>query len=136
MSENIQIEANVGSGYWRAVEFGAWTTAFLNYADWFDINNLFEVERHHETDEVFVLIDDTAYLIIAGCGENPDEDVEIIKMEKGKMYNVKKDVWHQIIVSKNASTFIAENSNTTGENSEKKPLCKSAVEKAKSVIKL
>lgn len=133
MSKYVQVEKNEGEGYWRAVEFGAWTAAFLNYADRFDINNLSQVERHRSTDEVFGLINDTAYLIIAGDGEEPAEDIEVIKMEKGVMYNVKTDVWHQIITSKEASTFIVENSDT--HNTEKKNLSEKAVEFAKSIIK-
>lgn len=133
MSKFVQTEKNEGEGYWRAVEFGAWTTAFLNYADRFEIANLNQAERHRSTDEVFGLIEDTAYLIIAGDGDEPSEDIEIIKMEKGVMYNVKTDVWHQIVVSKNASTFIVENSDT--HNTERKPLSDKAIKFAQSVIK-
>lgn len=39
-------------------------------------------------------------------------------METGKIYNVKKGVWHQIFVSRDAKVLIVENHNTAAENSE------------------
>lgn len=136
MSDFVRVEKNEGEGYWPAITFDGWIAAFLNYAERFDINNLYDVERHNLSDEVFGLIAGEAYLIIAGDASEPSENVEVIKMEKGPMYDVKKGVWHHIVTSKDASTFIVENSNTSSDNSEMKPLSKSAVEYVKSVVKL
>lgn len=136
MSDYIKTESNKGEGYWRVFEFGEWTTAFLNHSDRFDIANLCEFERHNETDEVFGLIEGSAYLLTGGNASSPSEDIEITKLEKKNMYNVLKGVWHHIVVSRDASTYIVECSNTSSENSEKKPISKKAVEYAKSVIKL
>lgn len=135
MSEFVRVEKNEGKGYWPAVTFGEWIAAFLNYDEIYDIKNLCKVERHNITDEVFGLIDGEAYLIIAGDGAEPAEDVEVIKMEKGTMYDVKKGVWHQIATNYDAKTFIVENSNTSVDNSEYKPLSKKAIEYAQSVVK-
>ena len=136
MSEYIQTKKNEGTDYWRAFEFGPWVAAFLNHSDRFDIANLCEFERHNETDEVFGLINGDAYLLVGGSGSEPGEDIEIAKMEIGTMYNVPKGVWHHIVVSEDASTYIVECSNTSKENSEKKPITKKAAEYIKSVVKL
>lgn len=43
-------------------------------------------------------------------------------MEPYKVYNVKKGLWHHIVVSEDASVLIVENCDTTDENSEKRKL--------------
>ena len=43
-------------------------------------------------------------------------------MEKCKVYNVKKGLWHHIVVSEDATVLVVENSNTTKENTERKYL--------------
>lgn len=135
MSDFVRIEKNEGEGYWPAITFGEWIAAFLNYADRFEIANLYDVERHNISDEVFGLIAGEAYLIIAGNADEPSEDVEVIKMEKGSMYDVKQGVWHHIVTSKDASTFIVENSNTSADNSEKKPLSEKTVKYVQRIVK-
>ena len=58
-----------------------------------------------------MLLEGEATLII-GLEKN------LVPMEKHKIYNVKKGVWHNIKVSKDAKVFIVENDNTTYDNSE------------------
>ena len=133
MNEFVQVEKNDKEGYWRAVEFESWTAAFITYCRDFDIDKLERIERHGGTDEVFGLLEGCAYLIIAGDGENPAEKPEIITMEKGVMYNVKKDVWHQIVVSRDASVFIVENSEN--HQTVRKMLKKETIDFVKNIVR-
>lgn len=98
------------------VNFESWKVAYLSYSERF---SKFEViERHLLTDEVFVLLEGKATLFVAKDGHRVQE----IEMERQKVYNVKKAVWHHIVVSKDANVLVVENSNTCAENSEILPL--------------
>lgn len=98
-------------GYKPMVAFESWRVAFLNYAERFDKNGIEKLERHTLTDEVFVLLEGKAVLIIG-------EDAKEYKMERNKIYNVKKGVWHAIAVTPDAKVLIVENDNTSKDNSE------------------
>ncbi|MBR2370810.1 MAG: hypothetical protein IKA82_02195 [Clostridia bacterium] len=107
----LEIFDYTGEGYNRTMNYGEWRVAFLNYAPRFDADNFSKMERHLLTDEVFVLLEGTATLVIG-------EEREFIEMDKHKLYNVKKGVWHQILVSRDVKILIVENHNTDLSNSE------------------
>lgn len=98
-----------GAGYKPAVKFEAWRVAFLKHADSFD--RIVKLERHMETDEIFMLLEGEATLIIG-------LEKTLVPMEKHKIYNVKKGTWHNIKVSEDAKVFIVENDDTTVNNTE------------------
>jgi len=100
-------------GYAAVHSFESWRVAYLTYAERFD--NITRLERHTKTDEIFVLLEGSAVLLIG-------EDTKQMKMEKNKMYNVKKGVWHNVKVSKDALLMIVENDDTSADNSEYIPL--------------
>ena len=97
------------NGYNIMLSFGGWRVAYLKYAERF--SNISYLERHMLTDEVFVLLEGTAELIIG-------KEMIPHQMEKNKIYNVPKGEWHNIKVSKDAKLLIVENSDTSKENSE------------------
>lgn len=107
--EGLDIIDYTGPGYEPAMVFESWRVAFLNYDERFDCVK--QLERHMVTDEVFMLLEGEATLIIG-------LEKKLVPMEKHKIYNVKKGVWHNIKVSKDAKVFIVENDNTTYDNSE------------------
>ena len=109
--DGLDIIQYTGEGYKPMVDFESWRVAFLRYAERFDRANIHRLERHMMTDEVFVLLEGEASLLI---GENAQE----ISLEKNKLYNVKKAVWHGVIVSKDALLLIVENANTGLDNTE------------------
>ncbi|HEX8990941.1 MAG TPA: hypothetical protein VF784_04635 [Anaerolineales bacterium] len=75
------------------------------------------MERHLETDEVFVLTRGAGTIIVGGNGPEPGE-FEAQPMELGKIYNVRQRVWHTVSLSRDAAVLIVENLNTVRENSE------------------
>jgi mannose-6-phosphate isomerase-like protein (cupin superfamily) len=104
-----------GGNYMRAVEYGAWCVAFLNHGDRFAAPTY--VERHNESDEVFVLLSGEATLLI---GENRRE----VRMEFGKIYNVRKGTWHQIVTTPGTRCLIVENADTCMANSDRRDVAK------------
>lgn len=100
-----------GGNYIRAVEDGGWCVAFLNHGDRFTAPTY--MERHNETDEVFVLLAGEATLLIGESGQK-------VKMSVGKIYNVHKGTWHQIVTKPGARCLIVENADTCAANSERR----------------
>lgn len=99
------------------VRYEGWRVAIINYSGIFDKSNFYRVEKHLLTDEAFILLKGAATLIICGSGAEPGE-LETFKMLSGRIYNVKKNVWHHIIVSKDACVLVVENENTCKSNTE------------------
>ena len=107
----VEIKSYEGEGYKPVVVFESWRVAVIRYADRF--SEVFTIEKHFETDEVFVLVEGDATLWV----KEDNEDALIpVKMEIGKIYNVKKGVWHHITVSKDALVLVIENQNTGADN--------------------
>ena len=102
-----------GDGYHRGIEFESWTVAVLNWAERFD--KIEKLERHNLTDEVFILVEGEATLILG-------EEMILVPMEKNKMYNVKAGAWHNVKVSHDCKIIIVENANTSRDNSEYIPV--------------
>lgn len=91
--------------------FEGWKIGLLRYSDRFSEFKM--LERHNETDEVFVLLEGNAILYT----ENQQ-----LQMQKSVVYNIPKGVWHHITVSKEATVMVVENSNTSADNSERRYL--------------
>lgn len=102
-----------GEGYSHVVDFGAWTAAVINYSPCFAEENIKKMERHNETDEVFILVEGSATLFY-GEPDNPQR----VQMVKHKFYNVRRGMWHNITVSRDARVIIVENADTGTGNSD------------------
>lgn len=107
----IEVYDYNGDDYQTAMRFGSWRVAYLNYGNEFSEENFEKIERHIESDEVFVLLKGKATLIIG-------EDLHHVEMEPHKLYNVPKGVWHHIFTYEGTSVLIVENEDTGKENTE------------------
>ena len=108
---NLEIAEFDGKGYFSPYQYGVWKIAYINWSEAFAKENITYLERHNETDEVFVLLAGSATLYLGEKGE-PTE------MEPCKAYVVKQSAWHPITVSKDAKVLIVENTDTTRKNSD------------------
>ena len=113
----VDIKEFRGSGYKPLVVFEEWRVAVLRFLDELLPENINRMERHILTDEVFILTEGQATLIIGGCGSAVDQ-VSLLEMKTSDFYNVKKGVWHAIVMSKDAHVVIVENDSTSEDNSE------------------
>lgn len=98
-----------GEGYRSVMSYGAWRVAFLNHAQTF--KEVKKLERHMESDEVFLLLSGEAILFIG-------KELTQVRMEKNKVYNVTAGTWHAIVVTPDAQVFIVENEDVSTDNSE------------------
>lgn len=119
-----------GEGYMPLIDFESWRVAELRYIDELEVDNLKNMQKHNESDEVFILLEGDFTLFLGGQG-NEIGEIEAIKLEPLKLYNVKKGTFHTHTPEKNATVLIVENSNTCDDNSPKIKL----TGEQKSVIK-
>ena len=115
----LEIHNCEGTGYKPLIDYDKWRVAILRYSDELLPKRIITMQRHNETDEVFVLLEGRCILFI---GEVNDTITSItgIDLEPQKIYNVKRGVWHSHTLSNDASVLIVENRDTTNQNSPKK----------------
>lgn len=115
----LEIHDCEGTGYKPLIDFDKWRVAILRYSDELLPERIITMQRHNETDEVFVLLEGRCILFI---GEVNDTISSItgIDLEPQKIYNVKRGVWHSHTLNNDASVLIVENRDTTSQNSPKK----------------
>lgn len=106
-------------GYQPLVDYGAWRVAALSYCDELLADAICAMQRHNETDEVFVLLRGRCLLFLGGDGARVEEIIPL-EMEPFKVYNVKRSVWHTHTLSQGALVLVVENQDTTSINS---PVC-------------
>jgi ureidoglycolate hydrolase len=112
----LEIREFNGRGYLPVVDYSTWRVAILNYIEEIHPEQITRMERHIETDEVFVLIKGQGILFL-GEGDQCVEQIHTQVLEPGKIYNVKRSIWHSVVLSRNGSVLIVENRNTGIENS-------------------
>ena len=118
MDENVlEIKEYRGEGYRPLINFGAWRVAILRWIETTQPEKITYMERHTQTDEVFILLQGQATLIL---GENGPMVIGLHRqvMESGKLYNVRQNAWHSVIMSRDATILIVENLDTGESNSE------------------
>lgn len=112
----LEIREYTGEGFRPVVDFGAWRVALLRYREDNLPQHIHAMQRHHETDEVFVLLQGRCVLYL-GEGQEGITRVLAQDMEPLKVYNVKCGAWHHHTLSQDAVVLVVENRETTKANS-------------------
>jgi mannose-6-phosphate isomerase-like protein (cupin superfamily) len=107
MTDTLETHNFTNPGYKPLVFYDGWQVALLNWEPLFDLDNAGEIERHNQTDEVFVLWRGRA-LIFTSDGER----LHAVEMQPGVVYNVPAGAWHNLLASRDASWIIVENRDT------------------------
>jgi mannose-6-phosphate isomerase-like protein (cupin superfamily) len=113
----LDVFAWQGEGYQPFVAHRGWLVALMNWAPRFDPANVGPVERHNQTDEVFVLTKGRSALFIEADGA-----VQAVDMQPGVIYNVTAGTWHGTLGTHDASWLIVESGDTSDENSDYRQL--------------
>ena len=103
----IEVSTFTGEDFLVVKQFENWKIGFLRFSKRFSVFD--RLERHLLTDEAFILLDGEATLYT---------DKESMVMKKNIVYNIPKAEWHHIVVSKDATVMVVENSSTSDENTE------------------
>ncbi|MBQ9926435.1 MAG: hypothetical protein IJO65_00530 [Lachnospiraceae bacterium] len=121
MNKAIEITDFPKTDYMPLVDYEGWRVAVLASCENTTLPKIKTMQKHDETDEVFVLTRGNCTLITAGCGEKPGE-LTLWKLEPQKVYNVKKGFWHNHILDEEGVVVIVENADTCDDNSPILPL--------------
>ena len=112
----IEVREHNGADYKPLVDYQSWRVALMNYTPDLTPNKINRMQKHDETDEVFVLMTGSCILFI-GEGQDAVVKVHAVDMEPYKLYNVKRGVWHSHTFSEDARVLIVENCDTVDANS-------------------
>lgn len=127
-NDTLEVSSFHGEGYLPLIDFESWRVAELRYIDELEPDRIDNMQKHNETDEVFVVLEGDFVLFLGGDGDEIGE-IEAVKLEPLKLYNVKKGTLHTHSLEKNCTCLIIENKNTTDENSPKIKINKEQSEK-------
>ena len=134
----LEIREHNGFDYKPLVDYQSWRVALMNYTPDLLPEKINRMQKHTETDEVFVLLTGRCILYL-GEGDKTVTKVHAVDMELYKLYNVKKGVWHSHTFSEDARVLVVENRDTVLENSPFVPLsesqCREVMELTKKLWK-
>jgi len=101
----------------RVYENEKWTVGIKNWKPANDITGIDMLERHNQTDELFVLTDGSCTLVSAE--ETPGGLVFAkTEMEPNQVYSIPRSMWHNTITKKDTKMILIEDSNTGAANSD------------------
>jgi ureidoglycolate hydrolase len=112
----LEIHQYLDVGYKPMIDYGEWRVAILRYIDELLPENISKMQRHDETDEVFVLLEGGCILFV-GEGDERITRILALEMEPLKLYNLKRSCWHTHTLSEGATVLIIENRDTSPNNS-------------------
>jgi ureidoglycolate hydrolase len=128
----IEVREHNSADYKPLIDYQSWRVALMNYTSDLTPDKINRMQKHTETDEVFVLMAGHCILFI-GEGEEAVTKVHAVNMEPYKLYNVKRGVWHSHTFSEDARVLIVENRDTVESNS---PFVGLSAEQQKEVVEL
>lgn len=112
----LEIRDYAGDGYRPIIDYGAWRVAILRYHPELEPDAIATMQRHDETDEVFVLLAGRCILFL-GEGDAEVDAIHAVDMLPLKAYNIKRGVWHTHTLDRDAMVLIVENRDTDVTNS-------------------
>ncbi len=128
----LEIKEYTGEGYRPLIDFSTWRVAILRWVETSLAEKITYMERHMQSDEVFVLLAGRAALILAGR-DVVVEGLQVQPMENGRLYNVRQAAWHTVLLSRDASILIVENQDTGKSNTE---YCNLTAEQKQEILRM
>ena len=129
----IEVKEFSGEGMSRVYENQKWTIGIKNWKPANDITGIDCLERHNETDELFILLSGACTLIYAN-EKDGGLDIQAVKMEPNKVYNIPVKLWHNTVTRKDTKLALIEDSATSGNNSNVLSLSKEQIAKVKQLV--
>ena len=130
----IQSYSFDGEGMSPVYKNGAWMVGIKNWKPANDLSAIDCIERHHLTDELFVLLSGTCTLLYAHEG---DEGLrfDTVVMEPFRVYSIPRSMWHNTITTRDTKLILIEDSSTSNENSDVMTLDEQQIAEVKSLLK-
>jgi hypothetical protein len=113
----LELGQYFGDGYKPVLDFHGWRVAMLRHDTSMDARRLHQVERHRNTNEVFILTAGEADLILCDPGDVP-QHAYVLPMKHNVAYNIPDYGWHHVVMSKDAHIILFERTETSVETSD------------------
>lgn len=107
----IETYVHQAEGYNPYLMGPKWQVAQLNYSVGEALESKVRLDVHHHTDEAFMLIDGTAVLVGAEI-DNCEIKYDAVRMQPGILYNIPREMWHNIVLQPGAKVLIIEDAGT------------------------
>ena len=118
MAEGLEVFTHEAAGYQPLVYSRDWMVALLNYEDIMALENAVDIERHVQTDEVFILLHgQAAFYLVAGGGP-----LQVVDLQPGLVYKVTPGTWHNLLATREAAFAIVEKRDTDKFDTQVRPL--------------
>jgi ureidoglycolate hydrolase len=105
-------------GLTRVYENEKWMVGIKNWKPANDIANIDCLERHNETDELFILLAGSCILLSANEKAGGGLEIKATVMEPIKVYNIPRSLWHNTVTAKDTKLILVEDSATGSANSD------------------
>ena len=123
-----------GEGLTRVFENEKWMVGIKNWKPMNDIANINNLERHNQTDELFILLNGQCTLLFAN--ETADGlDIQAVRMEPLKVYNIPRTLWHNTVTQKDTKLALIEDSSTGSANSDNLDLTEAQIARVHELVK-
>lgn len=116
-SRLVEVGGSFAQAYAPVLDFAGWRVAMLRHFAVVSPATFHRVERHRNTNEVFILTTGRADLIVCDGDERPVAPM-VIPMARGVAYNVRQSVWHHVVLSPEAHVVLFERSDTGPETTD------------------
>ena len=113
----VEIGSSFEQRYQPVLDFHGWKVAMLRYFDAVASETFYRVERHWNTNEVFILTAGRADLILLEGDQVPTKPY-VFPMTVNVAYNIQQSVWHHVVMSPEAHIVLFERSETSLETSD------------------
>jgi len=127
----VEIGVSFEQKYKPVLDFAGWRVAMLRHCDHVEPSAFYRIERHRETNEVFILTAGRADLIVFDGGDTPTTSY-VFPMELNVAYNIGQSVWHHCVMTPDGHVILFERTDTSLENSDYAELAPEVVEQIKA----
>ena len=112
----LEISAFDGAAYATVQNGGQWRIGIVNHAERLSPREVpLRIERHLTSEESFVLLEGKGELVF---GEK--RPFTHVPLESGKVYTVKRGVWHAVMTVPGAKIMVVEDADVSDANTERK----------------
>lgn len=129
----IQQYSYTDNGLTRVFENQKWMVGIKNWKPENDLAGIDCLERHNETDELFILLAGSCTLLFAN---EVDGHLTIgkVDMEPLKVYNIPATLWHNTVTRKDTKLALIEDSATGAANSDVRMLSGAQIEQIQAML--
>jgi hypothetical protein len=113
----VEIGQHFGVGFQPVLDFAGWRVAMKRYADSTNPAKFHSVDRHNETNEVFILTAGKAEMLLMS-GDRTPTDFYLFSMALNVAYSIQQGAWHHVFMAEDAHIVVFERSNTSRANSD------------------